>query len=138
MPPFFNDTSTTDISTLSLPDALPILSAAETYTEDTVLNLIDIVASDVDSANVTATLTLSNVAAGSLTTATSGAVTSTYSVGTGVWTASGAIADVNALLTGVTFNPAANFNGNFSVAISIDDGVAPAIKIGKASCRERV
>ena len=50
--------------------------------------------SDVDSANVTATLTLSNVAAGSLNTATSGAVTSTYSAGTGVWTASGAIADV--------------------------------------------
>src|SRR5437763_795551 len=69
--------------------------AAETDTEDTALNLIDIVASDVDSANITATLTLSNVAAGSLTTATSGAVTSTYNAGTGVWSASGAIADVN-------------------------------------------
>ena len=45
------------------------LSAAETYTEDTALNLINIVASDVDSANITATLTLSNVAAGSLTRA---------------------------------------------------------------------
>ena len=39
------------------------LSAAETYTEDTPLNLIDIVVSDVDSATVTATLTLSNPAA---------------------------------------------------------------------------
>src|SRR5438477_525584 len=59
------------------------LSAEETYTEDTTLNLIDIVASDVDSANITATLTLSNVAAGSLTTATSGAVThkSAYDIG---------------------------------------------------------
>src|SRR5437660_1259359 len=103
------------------------LSAAETYTEDTVLNLIDIVASDVDSANITATLTLSNVAAGSLTTATSGAVTSTYNVGTGVWSASGAIADVNALLAGVTFNPALNFNSNFTIATSISDGAAPAI-----------
>src|SRR5438477_587214 len=91
------------------------LSAAETYTEDTALNLIDIVASDVDSANITATLTLSNVAAGSLTTATSGAVTSTYNAGTGVWSASGAIADVNALLAGVTFNPALNFNSNFTI-----------------------
>ena len=45
------------------------------------LNLIDIVVSDVDSANVTATLTLSNPAAGSLSTATSGAVTSTYNAG---------------------------------------------------------
>ena len=38
--------------------------------------------SDVDSANVTATLTLSDVAAGSLSTATSGAVTSTYNART--------------------------------------------------------
>ena len=100
------------------------LSAAETYTEDTALNLIDIVASDVDSANVTATLTLSNVAAGSLNTGTSGAVTSTYNAGTGVWTASGALADVNALLAGVTFTPALNFNSNFTIATSISDGVA--------------
>ena len=63
-------------------------------------NLVDIVVSDVDSANVTATLTLSNPAAGSLSTATSGAVTSTYNARTGVWTASGAIADVNTLLAG--------------------------------------
>ena len=108
------------------------LSAAESYTEDTPLNLIDIVVSDVDSANVTATLTLSNLAAGSLSTATSGAVTSTYNAGTGVWTASGAIADVNALLAGVTFTPAANFNGNFTIATSVSDGVAPAITGSKA------
>ena len=44
------------------------LSAGETYTDDTALNLTDIVVSDVDSANVTATLTLSNVGAGSLNT----------------------------------------------------------------------
>ena len=49
------------------------LSAPETYTEDTALNLTDIVVSDVDSANVTVTLTLSDVAAGTLNTATSGA-----------------------------------------------------------------
>ena len=83
------------------------LSTAETYTEDTPLNLVDIVVSDVDSANVTASLTLSNPAAGSLSTATSGAVTSTYNAATGLWTASGAIADVNALLAGLTLTPAA-------------------------------
>ena len=108
------------------------LSAAESYTEGTPLNLIDIVVSDADSANVTATLTLSNPAAGSLSTATAGAVTSTYIAGTGVWTASGAIADVNALLAGVTFTPTANFNGSFSVATSVSDGVAPAITGTKA------
>ena len=64
------------------------LNAAESYTEDTARNLVDIVVSDVDNASVTATLTLSNPNAGSLSTATSGAVTSTYSAATGVWTAS--------------------------------------------------
>ncbi|MCX5728622.1 MAG: Ig-like domain-containing protein, partial [Nitrospirae bacterium] len=103
------------------------LSAAETYTEDTALNLIDIVASDVDSANNTVILTLSDPAAGSLTTGTSGAVTSTYNAGTGVWTATGAIADVNTLLAGVTFTPTLNFNSNFTIATSVSDGEAAAI-----------
>ncbi|NIV45881.1 MAG: DUF4347 domain-containing protein, partial [Gammaproteobacteria bacterium] len=101
------------------------LSAAETYTEDTSLDLTDIVVSDVDSANVTVTLTLSDPAAGSLSTATVGTVTSTFAAG--VWTASGAIGDVNALLDGVTFNPALNYNSDFTIATSVDDGVAPAL-----------
>ncbi len=101
------------------------LSAPESYTEDTVLNLTDIVVSDADSSIVTVTLTLSDVAAGSLNTDTSGAVTSTF-VG-GVWTASGAIADVNTLLAGVTFTPALDYNSNFNIATSVDDGIAAAI-----------
>ena len=44
-----------------------------------------------------------------------------------MWTASGAIANVNTLLAGVTFTPAPNFNGNFTIATSVNDGVAPAI-----------
>ena len=108
------------------------LGTAETYTEDTPLNLTDIVVADVDSPNVTVTLTLSSTAAGALSTATSGAVTSTYNPTTGVWSASGAIADVNALLAGVTFTPALNFHGNFTIATSVSDGVAPAITGTKA------
>jgi len=82
-------------------------SAPETYTEDTPLNPT-LWSDDVDSA----TTTLSNPAAGSLSTGTSGAVTSTYTAGTGGWNASGAIADVNALLAGLNFVPAANFSSN--------------------------
>jgi len=108
------------------------LNAAETYTEDTLLNLADIVISDVDSATVTATLTLSNVAAGSLNTATSGAVTSTYVAGTGVWTASGALADVNTLLAGLTLTPASNFNSSFTIATSVSDGVAAPVTGSKS------
>jgi VCBS repeat-containing protein len=102
------------------PPSATNLSAPETYTEDTPLDLTDIVVSDVDSANVTVTLTLSDVTAGTLNTATSGSVTSTF-VG-GVWTASGAIADVNALLAGLTFTPVADYSGSFTIATSVSDG----------------
>jgi Cadherin-like len=85
------------------------------------------VVSDVDSLSITVMLTLSDSAAGSLSTATSGSVTSTYNAAAGVWTASGAIADVNVLLAGVTFTPSVNYNSNFTIATSVDDGVAPAI-----------
>ena len=65
-------TSTITIASVNDAPTATNLSAAETYTEDTALNLTDIVVSDVDSANTTVTLTLSDVAAGSLSTATSG------------------------------------------------------------------
>jgi Putative Ig domain len=100
------------------------LNAAETYTEDTPLNLTDIVVSDVDNATVTATLTLSNPAAGSLSTGTSGAVASVYNAGTGIWTASGALVDVNRLLAGVRFVPASNVNMNVTITTNVSDGVS--------------
>jgi hypothetical protein len=98
------------------------LSTAESYALNTPLNLSDIVVSDIDSPNVTVTLTMSNPSAGSLSTATSGPVTSTYSAG--VWTASGPIVNVNTLLLDVIFTPATGFNSDFSIATSVSDGVA--------------
>jgi Cadherin-like domain len=127
-----NALATVSISVNNSPPTATNLNAAETYTEDTALNLTNIVISDIDSANVTATLTLSNAAAGSLNTATSGALTSTYVAGTGVWTASGAIADVNTLLAGLTFTPTGDFNGAFSIATSVGDGVAAPVTGTKA------
>ena len=108
------------------------LNAAEAYTEDTPKNLVDIVVTDADSTNTTVTLTLSTIAAGSLNTGTAGAVTSTYNASTGVWTASGAKANVNTLLAALTFTPAANYNGNFSIATSVSDGIAPPLTGSKA------
>jgi len=101
----------------------PTLSAPENYTEGVSLNLTNIViASNLSGcATFTATLTLSDIAAGSLSAGTSGTVTSTF-VG-GVWTASGPMADVNALLAGVTFNPSPNYNSNFNIATSVADGI---------------
>ena len=118
------ETATITVTPINDAPSASNLNAGETFTEDTALNLVDIVAADVDDASVTATLTVSNVAAGSLNTATSGAVTSTYVPATGVWTAAGAIANVNVLLAGLTFTPAVNFNGSFTIATSVSDGAA--------------
>src|SRR5262245_60435625 len=95
------------------------LSALQFYMEDTPLNLTDIVISD--SVNATATLTLSDAAAGNLSTATSGMVTSTYDAAAGLWTATGPIADVNALLAGVVFTPSPDSNANLQIATSVTD-----------------
>src|SRR5258708_3227302 len=81
---------------------------------------------------MTATLTLSNAAAGALFSSKSGTASEM------IWwlevrrVAFRSIADVNALLAGVTFNPAANFNGSFTIATSVSDGVAAAITGSKA------
>ncbi|MDP1774276.1 MAG: DUF4347 domain-containing protein [Methylobacter sp.] len=122
-----SSTASTTITLTAVNDAPTAtnLGAAETYTEDTALNLTDIVISDVDSANVTAILTLSDVAAGTLSTGVSNGVTSTFVAG--VWTAGGAIADVNTLLAGLTFTPALNYNSSFTIATSVSDGVAAAV-----------
>jgi Tol biopolymer transport system component len=120
-------TPTTDeVYTISnQPPTATNLSAPETYVEDTPLDLTDIVVSDIDSGNVTVTLTLSDATAGTLSTGVSGLVTSTF-VG-GVWTASGALADVNTLLAGVTFNPAVSYEADFTIATRVSDGVAPPV-----------
>jgi hypothetical protein len=102
------------------------LNTAQAYAKNTPLDLVDIVVGDVDENNktLTVTLTMSNIAAGSLTTGTSGAVTSTYNPSTGVWSASGAIANLNALLAGVKYVPAADFSGDFTIATTVSDGSA--------------
>ena len=128
----YSETYTVSVSNVVEAPSATNLSTSESYTEDTALNLTDIVITRGDSATVTATLTLSNAAAGSLNTATSGAVTSTYNSTTGVWTASGAVADVNTLLAGLTFTPASNFNSNFTITTSVSDGVLAAVTGTKA------
>jgi VCBS repeat-containing protein len=101
--------------------------AGYTYTEDATLSLSGISVADIDSAALSVSLTLSSPMAGQLNTATAGSVTSTYDSASGVWTASGATASVNALLNGLIFTPASNFNSSFAIVTSVSDGVAPAV-----------
>ncbi|MEO5334696.1 MAG: hypothetical protein H7839_21990, partial [Magnetococcus sp. YQC-5] len=101
-------------------------SASEAFTEDaSPFSLTGMVITGTSSPTVTATLTLSNAGAGTLSTGGSGAVTSTFD-GT-IWRASGALADVNTLLSGVTFTPAKNWDQNFTMATAVSDGVTPAV-----------
>src|SRR5690606_33814467 len=82
----------------------------------------DIVVTDADGGDtITATLTLSNPAAGSLSTGTFGSATSTYNAGTGVWTVTGSVADVNAALAAVALTPSANNDQNFTITTRIRD-----------------
>ncbi|MES2441245.1 MAG: Ig-like domain-containing protein [Pseudomonadota bacterium] len=107
------------------------LSTAESYVEDTRMRLSAITVTDTYAGDtITATLTLSDPAAGKLSIGTSGTVTATFV--NGVWTASGALADVNALLAKVQFKPAADFNAGFSIATSVTDGLSAPITGTKA------
>src|SRR5436853_222441 len=86
------------------------------------VDAVNIENSDIDSATVTETLTVSNPGLGSLSTGTSGAVTSSYNAGTGVWSASGVIADVDAMRAGEVTAVPACVNPNFTIATSVSDG----------------
>ncbi|MFO1321697.1 MAG: DUF4347 domain-containing protein [Burkholderiales bacterium] len=105
------------------------ITTVDTYTEDTVLDFTDIAVADVDSGTVEVVLTLSDTGAGTLSTATSGSTTSLFAAG--IWRASGATAEVNALLAGLTFTPTADYASNFTLAVSVSDGVAAPVTASK-------
>ncbi|ASJ75285.1 DUF4347 domain-containing protein [Granulosicoccus antarcticus] len=115
-----NGTITLDVTPVNDAPAATNLTSTSAYTEgDASVLITDIVVSDVDTGEeITATLTLANTAAGSLS-ATGGA---SYTVGTGVWSMSGTVADVNAALANLEFNPAANNDVDTTISVSIDDG----------------
>ncbi|MGE0434235.1 MAG: cadherin-like domain-containing protein, partial [Planctomycetota bacterium] len=87
--------------------------------DDSSVALADIVVGDVDTGEqITATLTLADPLAGSLSTGGGGS----YTPGTGVWTISDTVANVNAALAAVTFDPAANHDSSTSIGVDIRDG----------------
>ena len=96
------------------------LSSTSSYNEgDPTVAITDIVVSDVDAGDlITATLTLTDTATGSLS-ANNGA---TYDGLTGVWTLTGTVAQINNALANLVFNPAVNNDIDTSIAVDIDDG----------------
>ncbi|WP_414475512.1 tandem-95 repeat protein [Microvirga sp. M2] len=125
-------TGSVRVNLIAVNDAPTATNMTQTHTflEDSApVALGDIVVTEVDTGDtIIATLTLSNPAAGTLTTATFGSATVTFDAGTGVWTATGSVADVNAALAAVTFAPTANWDQNVTITTRIRDaaGTGPA------------
>ncbi|MBL1378089.1 DUF4347 domain-containing protein [Zobellella iuensis] len=120
-------TDVINLDTNYSPNTVPTatnLTQTVAYTEDPggSVALGDIVVTDPDgSDSITATLSLSNPAAGALTTGTFGSATSTYNGGTGVWTVTGSVSDVNAALAAVAFNPTANWDQDVTITTRVRD-----------------
>ncbi|WP_173945398.1 VCBS domain-containing protein [Microvirga terrae] len=119
------DTATTTITVEGVNDAPTASNLTQTIAalEDSgAVALGDIVVADADMGDtVTATLTLSQPQAGTLSVTPAGSATPTYNALTGVWTVSGSVADVNAALAAVTFTPAPNWDKPVSIATQIRD-----------------
>jgi len=105
------------------------LTQVKAYTEDDpTVALDDIVVGEVDTNPaqvITATLTLANIATGSLTAASGNG--ETYTAGTGIWTVTGSVANVNTALAAVSFTPAADNEVNTTITTHIEDqdGASP-------------
>ncbi|MCC5980057.1 MAG: DUF4347 domain-containing protein, partial [Salinarimonas sp.] len=120
------DNATTTVIATSINDAPTATNMTQvvTYTEDPTdpVALGNIVVTDPDvGETITATLILNTPAAGSLSTGTFGAATSSYNAGTGIWTVSGSVADVNAALAAVAFTPVANWDQDVTITTRIRD-----------------
>jgi Fibronectin type III domain. len=126
-----SETLTLEVTAVNDAPTATNLTQSKVATEDGgAVALDDIVVTDVDGAAevITATLTMSNPAAGSLTTGTFGSATSTYNSGTGSWAVTGPVADVNAALAAVAFTPSADWDQEFTITTRIRDaaGTGPA------------
>jgi hypothetical protein len=109
--------STVTVTAVDAPPTATNMDAAESFNEDdAAFSLTNIVVSDNDS-SVTATLTLSDHTAGTLSD-NDGA---TYDAATGVWTISNSVANVNTALANVLFTPTADYNQDFTIATAIND-----------------
>ncbi|MBF0294938.1 MAG: cadherin domain-containing protein [Magnetococcales bacterium] len=116
-------TVTINLTDVNEPPTATNLAANEAFAEDAAaFKLVPIVVSDPDAGGtLTATLTLSDASAGTLSADSSPAgISSSFSAGT--WRASGSLDDINFLLAAVKFTPAANYDKNFTITTSVNDG----------------
>jgi predicted extracellular nuclease len=97
------------------------------YVQDQPLALNNLVVIDPDANDrITVTIQLDSAAKGALSTGTAGGATSTYDPAMGLYSVSGNVTDVNAVLAGIVFAPAAGSAAQVSLAVIATDGVNPA------------
>jgi VCBS repeat-containing protein len=108
------------------------LTNTHAYLPNAPLDLGGMLVSDVDSASVSVTLSLSDPAAGRLSSSETGNLRARYNAATGTWYASGPIADVNVLLAGLRFVPSASYSANLTLTATVDDGEAPPVSATQA------
>ncbi len=115
-----SETFTITVNEVNVAPVATNLNSTSLYDEGAAsVGINDIVVSDGDTAEViSATLTLANTATGSLN-ATDGA---TYTAGTGVWTITDTVANVNTALANLVFNPTTDNDLDTTISITIDDG----------------
>ena len=107
-----------------------VVPGAQTTLEDTALlfntaNGNPISVSDLDTATVTVTLSVTN---GALTLAVTTGLTGLAGNGTGLVNFAGSITDINAALNGLSFLPTSIFNGSDTLTLTTANGVAvPAL-----------
>jgi hypothetical protein len=121
-PKFDSDPITINVAAVNDAPTATNLTQSLTINEDAAATPLFTTAptvSDVDSTNLTATLTLTDPAAGVLT---GGGFAATATPG--VYSFTGTQAQVNAALAAVTYDSADNFNGTVNVNVTIDDGAS--------------
>ncbi|HET9188106.1 MAG TPA: hypothetical protein VFN80_09140, partial [Acidothermaceae bacterium] len=119
-------TATIDVTAANDAPTASNLTQSKSATEGGgTITLDNIVVSDVDTGDtITATLTLSDPSAGTLSTGTFGSATSTFNGGTGVWTVTGSAADVNAALAAAALTPSADNDQGFTITTRVRDATS--------------
>ncbi|BCX04854.1 MAG: hypothetical protein KatS3mg053_2792 [Candidatus Roseilinea sp.] len=98
------------------------------YTENTPLALNDLAVIDPDAGDtIEVTIQLSDPTIGAFSTGAVGGATSTFDPQTGLYRAAGPVADVNALLAGIQFTPAANRSQTVTALVTATDGNSPVV-----------
>ncbi len=72
---------------------------------------------------VTVTIQLNGALSGTLSTGASGGASSTFEPSSGLYAVSGTVTDVNAVLAGIVFTPAAGVNTVVTAQVSVTDGM---------------